>query len=250
MRKVLTERWKRFVVSSLVTWLIILFVRFCQEYSQGIAGAVFWFDMTIDDWVVKNVPIGRSGLCWIYQQLLHHPIHLKAGNTQLSKNSFFSVLSQTKRMSVGKSESVNNVLEPESIVVPVKSMWSLSYFCYSKCKVAFILRALEGIISHFTGEIVSARLPISHHWCKQNSAIDLSEYLHCAKMMETWEALWHWGPVLYGPGLSWLTVAKQRIRKDEERGTGIIRNAVVRKSQSDSNKVAATGLLRYQELHG
>ena len=148
-------------MSSLVTWLIILFVRFCQEYSQGVAGAVFWFDMTIDDWVVKNVPIGRSGLCWIYQQLLHHPIHLKAGNIQLSKNSFFSVLSQTKRMSVGKSESVNNVLEPESIVVPVNTVWSLSYFCYSKCKVAFILRALEGIISHFTGEIVSARLPIT-----------------------------------------------------------------------------------------
>ena len=83
----------------------------------------------------------------------------------------------------------------------------------------------------------------AHHWCKQISAIDLSEYLHCAKMMETWEALWHWGPVLSGPGLSWLTVAKQRIRKDEERGTGIIRNAIVRKSQSDSNKVAATGLL-------
>ena len=36
----------------------------------------------------------------------------------------------TKRMSVGKSESVNNVLEPESIVVPVNTMWSLSYFCY------------------------------------------------------------------------------------------------------------------------
>ena len=83
----------------------------------------------------------------------------------------------------------------------------------------------------------------AHHWCKQNSATDLSEYLHCAKMMETWEALWHWGPVLSGPGLSWLTVAKQRIKKDEERGTGIIRNAIVRKSQSDSNKVAATGLL-------
>ena len=67
-------------------------------------------------------------------------------------------------LSVGISQSVNNVLESESIVVPVNTMWSLSsliFLLYSKCKVAFILRALEGIISHFTGEIVSALLPIT-----------------------------------------------------------------------------------------
>ena len=152
---------KKEVCCELPCYLIDHFVWevLSRVYSQGVAGAVFWFDMTIDDWVVKNVPIGRSGLCWIYQQLLHHPIHLKAGNIQLSENSFFSALSICP--SVGISQSVNNVLESESIVVPVNTMWSLSYFFYSKCKVAFILRALEGIISHFTGEIVSALLPIT-----------------------------------------------------------------------------------------
>ena len=104
------------------------------------------------------------------------------------------------------------------------------------------MRALEGIISHFTGEIVSARLPITdanktQQSICQNICITL-KWWKLERLSDTGS-----GIIRSRAVMTWLTVAKQRIRKDEERRTGIIRNAVVRKSQSDSNKVAATGLL-------
>ena len=115
-------------------------------------------------------------------------------------------------------------------------MWI--FLLYSKCKLAFILRALEGIISHFTREIVSTPLPISDAnktqppIC-QNICIAL-KWWKLERLSVTW---------CYPAQMSchdWQSPSKE----ERWRGTGIIRNAGRCYHQEipkcDSNKVTAT----------
>ena len=132
-------------LSGLACHLIDHFV--CEALSRVFTRCsrscvLIWYD----EWwleVVKNVPIGRSGLCWIDQQLLLHPIHLKAGNKQLSNNS-----SQAKRP--WPWEWANQLImssSPESIVCPckhiVESFMQINISVIQNARLHFHLESLR-----------------------------------------------------------------------------------------------------------